>query len=73
MIKKGRTTSIDVKVLIHAPPIPKDNNNKGPTQQTDAPIAANTAPIPNQGVLFLVMSCSSAIFVLLRRYLLSLR
>ena len=48
MIKKGRIGSMDVSVLIHAPPIPKDKSKKGPTQQTDAPIAANTAPIPNQ-------------------------
>ncbi len=66
MKKNGRTVSIEVKELIHAPPIPSDKSNKGPTQQADAPIADSTAPIPNQVVLFSVVSCSVAIFVPLR-------
>ena len=58
MIKKGRTDSIEVSVLIHAPPIPKDKSNRGPTQQTDAPMAANTAPNPSQEDLLYGVSVS---------------
>jgi hypothetical protein len=41
----GRTDSNEVKVLIHAPLMPRDKSNSGPTQQTDAPMAATTAPM----------------------------
>ena len=43
--KKGRSGSMAVSVLIHAPPIPKDKSTKGTTQHTDAPIAATKATI----------------------------
>jgi hypothetical protein len=39
--------------LAQAPPNPKDNSSKGITQHADAPIAANTAPMPSQGDFFL--------------------
>lgn len=52
-MKNGRIGSIAVNVLIHAPPIPKDNSKKGPTQQAEAPIAANKAPIPNPNWVFM--------------------
>jgi hypothetical protein len=48
-IKNGRAESIEVKILIHAPPMPSDNSSKGPTQQTEAAMAASAALIPNQG------------------------
>ncbi len=48
MIKKGRIDDMEVSVLIQAPPIPSDRSNNGPTQHTEAPTAANIAPIPSQ-------------------------
>jgi len=51
-MKNGRAGSSAVNVLIHAPPIPNDNSKNGPTQQAEAPTAANMAPIPSHdGVL----------------------
>jgi hypothetical protein len=47
-MKNGRIDSMEVSVLIQAPPIPSDKSNNGPTQQTDAPMADNVAPNPSQ-------------------------
>jgi hypothetical protein len=61
MMKNGGTGSIAVSVLIQAPPMPKDKSKKGPTQHAEAPIAANTAPIPSHdGVL---MGVSGSVFI----------
>jgi len=39
----GRYGSSAARLLIHVPPIPKANNTSGPTQHSDAPIAAAAA------------------------------
>jgi len=61
MMKNGLTGSIAVNMLIHAPPIPNDNNKNGPTQQAEAPTAANIAPIPNHDGVF--MGCFGSVFM----------
>jgi len=49
---------MEVSVLIHAPPIPKESSKKGPTQQAEAPIAANSAPAPSHEVFEAAVCCS---------------
>lgn len=66
MKKNGRTDSIEVKALIHAPLIPKDKSSKGPTQQADAPMAASIAPTSNQVTSLGGVSCFIVIKILLR-------
>src|ERR1700694_4721870 len=40
-MKMGRYGSRAVRLPIHAPPIPSASRSRGPTQQTDAAMAAN--------------------------------
>ena len=44
-INIGRQGSSAVKLLTHAPPKPRSNKSRGPTQQTDATIPATKPPI----------------------------
>jgi hypothetical protein len=60
-MKNGRAGAIAVNVLIHAPPIPNDNSKNGPTQQAEAPTAANRAPIPSHDWVF--MGVSGSVFM----------
>ncbi|MNZ92765.1 hypothetical protein D3C78_1118000 [compost metagenome] len=44
-MKKGRYGSMIVKPATHVPPMPSASSTSGPTQHTDAPMAANTPAI----------------------------
>jgi len=66
-MKRGRYGAILVRLLTQVPPMPSANSTSGPTQHTEAPIAANT---PAASELFPVSFGTLSDFNQLRQVLL---
>ena len=61
-MKKGRYGSIAVRLPTHEPPMPSASRTSGPTQHTDAPMAASTLAINELFSVSRAMSFSLNLF-----------
>jgi hypothetical protein len=61
-MRMGRYGSIAVRLPTHVPPIPRANNTSGPTQHTDAPMAATTPAMSEPFPVMCAMPISFNLF-----------